>query len=184
MSRVLQQLHRDHANMAKLLDLLDAQVKLFDEDGGPDYDLVMDIMDYTSNYPDRCHHPMEDLVFRRLMKRDPGSRELVEELLRDHQALAQRTKQFAEVLARIVLDAEMPREQIAHLAREYVEVNRLHMRKEEERALPRAADVLREEDWSAVENAISGEDPLFGKQVQEQYLALHRAIVETSPATE
>ena len=137
MARVLQQLLRDHANMAKLLDLLDAQLLLFDAGGSPDYNLIMDIMDYTSNFLDRCHHPTEDLVFRRLMRRDPGSRQVVETLLQDHQALAQLTYQIAEALTTVVLDADMPREQIAHLAWEYVDVNRRHMEKEEATVLPR-----------------------------------------------
>ncbi len=179
MPRVLRQLRNDHVNMAKLLDLLDSQVRLFDEGGAPDYDLILDIMDYTMNYPDRCHHPIEDLVFRKLMARNPASRPVVEELLEEHAALARRTKQFAEALERVVLDAELPREEIAKLARDYVAVNRRHMEREERTVLPLVRETLEDDDWAEIEAALRGEDPLFGERVHQQYLALHQAIVGT-----
>jgi hypothetical protein len=40
MSNIIDQLHTEHANMAKLLNALDRQVTIFDAGGTPDYDIA------------------------------------------------------------------------------------------------------------------------------------------------
>lgn len=52
-----------------------------------------------------------------------------------------------------------------------------HIAKEEEDVLPRAAQVLRQEDWEAVRAAVPpGRDPLFGGGSEERYRELHRQV--------
>ena len=40
MTNIIDSLHQDHANLAKLLDALERQLALFDEGETPDYDIV------------------------------------------------------------------------------------------------------------------------------------------------
>lgn len=181
MSRVMRQLRRDHVNMTRLLGLLDMQLLVFDDGGAPDYHLMLDIMDYTMNYPDQCHHPKEDLVFRKLMERDANLRPLLEELLEEHVTLAEMTRAFAEALGKVVLDAELRRERVAKLARDYITATRLHMEREETIVFPRALDILGDEDWDEIDAEITADDPLFGTEVEARYLALHQSIISAPP---
>ena len=45
--------HAEHANFAKLLDLLEGQLDLFHKCESPDYELMLDIMFYMTPLPGR-----------------------------------------------------------------------------------------------------------------------------------
>ncbi len=183
MSQVMEQLRTDHLNMARLISVLDLEMRTLEGAGAPDFELMLDILDYALNYPELCHHPQEDLVYRRLMERDPVSSEVVEDLLEEHEKLTAITKEFAELLRGITLDGEVPREKLGALGREYVAVHRRHIEREEITVFPLAEKALREEDWVEIDAAISGDDPLFGPEVADRYLALYKSIITLSPAS-
>ena len=64
MAEVVRQLRQEHTSMARLLDVLERQIAVFRQGGDPDYDLIEAVVEYCLTYPDQCHHPKEDLVFR------------------------------------------------------------------------------------------------------------------------
>ena len=66
MANIIERIRDEHANMAKLLDALERQVAVFDGGGKPDYEIVLSVLDYFLDYPDRCHHPKEDLLARKI----------------------------------------------------------------------------------------------------------------------
>ena len=65
MARVLDELRRDHRNMAKILAIVEGQARLIREGRIADLDLVERAMDYSLGYPDLCHHPKDDLILER-----------------------------------------------------------------------------------------------------------------------
>ncbi len=183
MSQVMEQLRTDHLNMARLISVLDMEMRTFEGAGAPDYGLMLDILDYHLSYPELCHHPKEDLVYRRLMERDPVSSEIVEDLLEEHKKLGVMAKEFAELLRRITLDGEVPREKLGALGREYVAIHRRHIEREEITVFPLAEKALKEQDWVEIDAAISGDDPLFGPEVADHYRALYDSITALPPAS-
>jgi hemerythrin-like domain-containing protein len=56
----------DHVRFARLLDLVERELAAFHDGGQPDYGLLLDIVHYLRHYPDRFHHPREDVAFTRL----------------------------------------------------------------------------------------------------------------------
>src|SRR5471032_1226282 len=73
--------HAEHKHFARLLDLLEQQVVAFHADDGPNYELMLDVVSYLRYFPDRYHHPREDVAFARLVKRDPAMKPLIEKTL-------------------------------------------------------------------------------------------------------
>ncbi len=49
MAETIGELHQEHRNMAKLLDLLEAELAVYRDGGVADFDLIRDIMDYTTS---------------------------------------------------------------------------------------------------------------------------------------
>ena len=45
---------------------LEKQMDVVRDEENADFELMHDIMLYMTHYPDRTHHPMEDLVFQKL----------------------------------------------------------------------------------------------------------------------
>ena len=64
---LLEELERDHLNMAALLRVLERQVEVFRRGQAPDYEIIQAVMEYFLDYPDLIHHPKEDILGRRLM---------------------------------------------------------------------------------------------------------------------
>lgn len=182
MPRVIEDLRREHSNIARLLDLLERQVELLESAGAPDYSLMLEIMEYTLNYPDLYHHPKEDLVFRKLIERDANAAAAARELIEEHEALGRATREFADTLRNVSLDAEVPRAHVIARAREYIDLNRRHMEKEETNVFPLALQSLEAGDWAEIEAARApGEDPLFGGALERQYDALRESIFGQAP---
>ncbi len=176
MAQVMSDLHRDHANLETLLVLLDAEARRLETALGRDFWVVRDIMDYMMNYPDLCHHPREDLVFKKLLERDPASRAAVEDLLQEHEALRERTMELAEAVSAAMLNPNLPVEQMIKLAKEYSMFLRRHIDKEESMIFPVANEALGPDDWKEIDAAITANDPLFGGKARAVYRALHERL--------
>jgi len=81
------------------------------------------------------------------------------------------------MLRAIVGGAIVPRAEVEIAAATYLVYYGNHIALEEEDVLPRAAKVLKEEDWAAVRDAVKpGRDPLFGDDVAERFRELRRQI--------
>ena len=170
MSDVVESIHRDHANLAKLLDAVERQLALFDAGESPDYDIIRGVADYCLNYPDLYHHPKEDLIFQHLRQRDPLVVQQVGNLEDEHRSLGELTRHFAAALHNVLRDAEVPREAFDKAAREFLDTYRAHMRKEEEIFLPAAERTLDEADWREIDAQIARyEDPVFGPGGEERF---------------
>ena len=163
--------------MGTLLDLLESELERVQEGEVADFELMRDIMVYTTRYPDHAHHPIEDLMFRRWLKHDEKARELVSTLGREHRGLAEKGGALAEILAHVVDGAMVSREGIETRARDYCEFLRYHMKVEEEQAFPGAQRALREEDWAGIASAFAEhEDPVFGPVVHDEFRDLFELI--------
>ncbi|NIR29947.1 MAG: hypothetical protein GWN84_11660 [Gammaproteobacteria bacterium] len=178
MSDVMRQLHQDHHNVTRLLALLEEQFATIQQAGRADFEVMMDIMDYMTHYPDMHHHPTEDLVFERLVRRDPGARPAVQDLLDEHKVLAEKGSSLHRALSQVVDGALVPREPLEEQGRDYIDVLRRHMNKEESQVFPLAKRRLNDEDWKAVDEAKgSMQDPLFGEILDEEYRTLYQLII-------
>ncbi|HUL10233.1 MAG TPA: hemerythrin domain-containing protein [Candidatus Acidoferrum sp.] len=178
MVQIIDQLGRDHRNLRLLLDIVEEEANAYRKGRTPDFDLLRLIAEYSLHYPDLVHHPKENLIFERLVVRDPGAAEVVGDLIAEHRKLAELTRRFAAAMSNAARDVELPREWLDALAREYLQANRLHMQFEEQYFLPRAMAALTEEDWLAIDENLSyAGDPVFGEKVAEAYLYLHDRIL-------
>ena len=175
----IQTLHKEHSNFAKLLDLLEARASSIQAGEEPDYALMLDVMEYLTHYPDRFHHPREDLAFRRLQRQRPQMRSVVQELERQHEAIVTSGLRLVEQLERATKGMVLPREALAESTRNYVAALRANIHFEETELFPLAAETLQADDWLLIDAAFHFmEDPLFGDTIQERYRALHRQIAQ------
>ena len=180
MSDVIWKLRDDHKKFARLLDLIAREVRVFDAGELPDYDLVSNILDYTQNYPDLYHHPVEDLVLAKLRLRDPDAAASVGGLDKEHEKLGALTRRFAAALHNVMQDAELPRDWFIDVAGDYLSFQRRHMQMEEVVFFPPALRALTDPDWQEIRDAITlPGDPLFGDgEGQAKYDRLHREILK------
>lgn len=181
MSEIMDQLKADHRNIARLLDTLDRQISVVHDEGVADFDLMHDIMTYMAHYPDHTHHPIEDLVFAKLIGHDADAASVVARLEREHVALAEKGQRFLEMLRHVVDGAMVERDVLENTGRDFVAFLRSHMEVEDSDAFPRAEKALTAEDWQDVADGFEARtDPVFGPVVAEEFRALFEYIEQES----
>ena len=182
MHRIMAELHQDHIHLARLLDLLDEQVLLITNDGDPDFQLMVDIAHFIRSYPDLVHHPKEDQVYRVLKQRSAKWADLVDVLHHEHQTLPAITIAFLAMLEGVVDGSSIiERDQLKLKIQHFIDVQRQHMKKEENTVFPLIEKTLNEQDWADVESGlVNKDDPLFGAKVEACYDNLYQIINDES----
>ena len=167
----------EHARFAHLLNLVERELAAFHTGEHPDYALLLDVVHYLHHYPDRFHHPREDVAFTRLVERDPDMALPVARLLQEHRVIAAAGETLLGVLEAVAEDALIERSAVETTAAMYLLYYRHHLATEERQVVPRAGQVLTAEDWAAVAAAAPhGADPLFGDDSEARYRELRRQI--------
>ena len=169
--------HSEHVNFARLLDLLEKQVAAFHRGERPNYDLMGDIVYYLRSFADCIHHPREDVAFARLAERQPAMELLTNRLLQEHRVIATTGEELLNRLNEATEDVMTPRVALEAAAATYVVYYRHHLATEESEIMPRAAQLLSQEDWAAVTAAVAApSDPLFGNDVEARFRELRKQI--------
>jgi len=177
-AEVIDRLQREHRNIAKLLDALEHQLAVFDTAETPDYDVLAGIGDYFTAFPDRCHHPKEDLILRKLRERDPEAVEIVGDLEAEHERIATLARHFQEAVQNVLGEAEVSRDAFDAVARHFIKDQRRHLQMEEERFFPLALEKLTAEDWAEIDARITDEkDPVFGADTSAEFAALRNELL-------
>ncbi|QCP51908.1 AraC family transcriptional regulator [Trinickia violacea] len=171
--------HTEHIHFAALLDTLEEQLTAFHRGEDPDYALMGNILYYMRNYSDRVHHPREDVAYERLAERDPGTLLVVNRLLQEHRVIAAAGEELLNRLNQAAGDEVIPRVALEAAVATYLVYYRHHISTEERDVMPRAAQVLTEQDWAAVDATVpASPDPLFGANVLKRFETLRGQIAQ------
>jgi hemerythrin-like domain-containing protein len=173
----------EHANLAKLLYVLERQVEAFNAGGQPDYDIIEGVIAYCLSFPDLCHHPKEDLLYRKLVTIDPDAADEMADLEVAHEELAALTRKFASTIHQVLHDPDAQRVTFARVAQDFLYLYRRHIEMEETAFFPAALKALGPEDWAEIDAQVSDrEDPLFGAKVEKRFADLRREILDLDRA--
>lgn len=179
MPEALSRLREEHENILRLLDALEHQVAVFESGKRPDYDVLSAVADYFTGFPDRCHHPKEDLILQKLRRRDPAAAAQVGDLETDHEHIGELARHFKEAVQNVLDEVEVSREAFVAVARHFLEEQRRHLRMEEQRFFPAALAALTADDWAEIDRrATREEDPVFGTAVSREYAQLRDSILK------
>ncbi len=171
-------LNNEHRQLASLLDALSQQSDQLLPGREPDHGLMQDIVRYMADFPDEYHHPREELLFERLVRRDPGSVEIVRVLEAGHAEIYRRSRELLDELERIVSrGTQADGRRLKYLCDRYIGFYREHINTEEGRLFPRATEKLRQNDWAAINaGSVGVDDPLFGARVRREYRRLSQYL--------
>lgn len=162
MPKILDSLVEDHARMTRILDLLEAEITVDDSLGGPDFHVIARILDYFLSFPDLCHHPKEDMVFRALEKRDPAAASRVGDLVAEHSKLASVVHKLSFTATRTALgDDRADGDWFMSMSRSLLETHRHHMKMEDLHFFPVAEQLLTDDDWRDIEDHLMTYDECF-----------------------
>jgi hemerythrin-like domain-containing protein len=175
---LMKALRAEHRHIAGVMELFGDQLKAIDGGQLVDTHVVYEIMDYMISWPDRYHHPREDLIYGRVAELDSSSADEVDTLQRDHDSSAKRGR---EVLAEVERwrEGEVSGAAVVKAGRAYIDHMSEHMNLEEKLVFPHIESVLTTEDWRELaedDQLRPVSDPVFGPRVQREYRNLTRKL--------
>lgn len=182
MDRKQNAIHLDHINFDKVLNVLQATVSELVDGNSNDrqkQDLLYSIIYYIRMYPDRVHHPKEEKhLFPILLQKDPELKNLIDQLQGQHNMGEKHVGELNEALNAFMKAPENKTDQLQGAAAKFIAFQRNHIGLEERELLPKAYEVLSDDDWVRIEKAFqSNADPLFGENIETGYQSLFQRII-------
>ncbi|KGE03135.1 hemerythrin domain-containing protein [Pseudohaliea rubra] len=171
-------LRAEHRHIAAVMALLSQQLNAIERGDLVDTHVLYEIMDYMVTWPDRFHHPREDLIYDHVAEVDQGMAGEVRELERDHDHMAREGREVLYVIERWRA-GELSGREVVDKGRGYVRRAHEHMNLEEDEVFPLIDAVLTRSDWRDLEAEDSlnpAADPVFGRRVQREFRHLARKV--------
>lgn len=138
---------------------------------------------YIVDYPEKIHHPKEEILFALLEQRTDSVNEEIAQLRTQHTHGEAMVRELEHQLTQYELDRDRAFAPFSTAVEEYVKFSFDHMRLEEQAILPAADRFLTEADWDAVDPAFAASrDPLAGTAYKESFDTLFSLIVNITPA--
>jgi len=177
MSDTLTLLGYEHKYFEALLSLIDQQLHGMAAGGRVDIELVQSVAEYFSSYPDECHHPVEDMVFRRLCMRQPDAVPDPARLSNEHRDIERLTKSLVAAVATVATGNGVHTSELQETMEKFVDSYRVHMEMEEQHFFSAAAKALAQEDWDEIDFSVfDRDDPLFNPSAQGRFQKLREKI--------
>lgn len=170
---LLTNLRTDHRNIAMLLDLLLKETERLEALEEPDYELVHDVMQYMTSYPDAVHHPREDLLYQHILSARPDVEENLRRVESDHVDIAKLGAKLRDDIDSIAAGTFIKRDVIIAELRNYRETLLAHMYWEERELFALADELQDDGEWSNIDlGGADDRDPLFGSRVDRKFRRL------------
>ena len=175
---IMKALRAEHRHMATVMQLFADQLKALEEGQYADGHVVFEIMDYMVTWPDRYHHPREDLIYCRVAELDPKAADEVDSLQRDHDRTATVGRELLQTIESW-REGAIAAETVIEQGRAYIDHTYEHMNIEEKVVFPHIESILSLEDWRELAEddqlrAVS--DPVFGPRVQREFRNMARKM--------
>ncbi len=168
----------EHRYMNRVFDAFKEQLEILDDDGQADFELMADVLLYMRRFPEKAHHPREDVVFRKLMERDEDLRGDIEAVFVQHETLAQKGQALLKSLNEISENENVEQQKsLRFRCADYQEIYEKHIDFEEAKLFPLLETVLTDGDWDDISKNLTVErQAMLGKRVGKQYRALNEYL--------
>ncbi|MDH3375811.1 MAG: hemerythrin domain-containing protein [Gammaproteobacteria bacterium] len=178
-------IHGEHRNLSSVLFCLGSLVTDIEKHNvKPDCRVFHAIANYIESFLDQYHHPKEDeYLFPAIARQYPRAQPLIDALEEQHNRgteLLHRVRRKLATYEYVGADAFIP---FRDAARDYINFQREHIRKEETELMPLAREHLQVSDWKPIDEAfLAHTDPLFGEARKKEFEILYSTIIRLAPA--
>ena len=175
---LMKALRAEHRHIATVMQLFADQLKAIEAGELVDTHVVYEIMDYMVTWPDRFHHPREDLIYGRVAELDSKAADEVDTLQRDHDNTAKSGRKVLQDITRW-REGEVSGAVVAKSGRAYIDHMYEHMNVEEKVVFPHVEAVLSIQDWRELaedDELRAVADPVFGARVQREFRNMTRKL--------
>jgi hemerythrin-like domain-containing protein len=172
---MIEKLLIEHDHIRRTLNLLEMQFLDLCRNKTPDFAMMRSIVVYIQEYPEVAHHPLEDMIYSILLKREVKV-DLLQKLISDHTDLENVTRKLRESVE-LRIQGDLSEDKLKQRLSKFLIRQRQHLYIEELEIYPLTISTLTKEDWDKVQSVLPhGDDPVFGTRTREDYELLYRQI--------
>ena len=131
---MINKLLTEHDHIRRTLNLLEIQFLDMCRNKKPDFAMMRSIAVYIQEYPELAHHPLEDMIYQILLKREEKV-ELLQKLITDHTELEQVTRNLRESVEAHV-QGDSSEEELKQILSKFLIRQRQHLYTEEMEIYP------------------------------------------------
>ncbi len=173
---MLNQLRQDHANMARMLHVLQLKQKTLAQGERPNFNLMREVVDYILSYMDGFANPLEKVCVERLHTKAPEHVSLTEQMAADYRELKPRLQRLSNDIDMILMDNVMPMDRFAGDLKDYLEAHRAYLRHEREGLFPLIDKHFSEEDMEELRVALPEGAEQELERLQQAYPELYAEL--------
>ena len=175
---IMAALRAEHKHIASVMEVFAQQLVAVDSGELVDTHIMYETMDYMVCWPDRFHHPREDLVYGRVAEIDSSAADNVDSLQREHDKMGVSARKLLADIDRW-REGEIRGDSVVKDGQAYIKQMYTHMNTEEKLVFPQIESVLSLADWRelAVDDQLKpAADPVFGGRVDREFRNLSRKL--------
>lgn len=175
---LMKALRAEHLHIATVMELFEQQLRELESGKPVDSHVLFEIMEYMVTWPDRYHHPREDLIYSRVAELDAAAADEVDTLQRDHDQSATSGRELLLLIERW-REGDASAESVVKAGLQYIADSYQHMNIEEKMVYPHIESILTLEDWRELAEddrlrAVS--ESIFGPRVQREFRNMTRKL--------
>jgi len=157
----IDELHQDHVNLEKLLNLLEQHIRKVSAGDAPNFLLASEIAEYIESYVKQHHHPREDRLYAFFRGRTADLDEVMSQCEQEHFALERKGRSLVEIIEGAMHDAVVPMSELVSRIETFLRDERAHLDLEEGQVFPSICAVATEDDWERLKQLLPPEkDPM------------------------
>jgi hemerythrin-like domain-containing protein len=175
---LMEALRAEHAHLANILGLFKEQLDAIEQGEVVDTHVVYEIMDYMVRWPDRFHHPREDLIYSRVAEIDAKAADNVDSLQHEHDDMAKRARAVLKDIEQWRA-GDVDGTAVIKSGRAYIDKLYAHMNTEEKVVFPQIESLLSATDWRELEMDDQLQplnDPIFGGRIDREFRNMSRRL--------
>lgn len=175
---VVSELHQDHVNLSKLLEILDKKILKLKAGNRPNMNLMADVISYIETYAGGYHHPREDQMYAYFQGKNSQLDAVMQECEDAHVNLKGYAHALLETIDGVLHDVVVPMDDLIAKLESFVNNEKAHVDFEETKVFPLLNEIATDADWIKVEKQLPVEaDPLFGEKRSEEYKSLFAELM-------
>lgn len=182
---IIGQLQEDHKQLVRMLYHLEREVKAIAglQPGSGSLETILDILDYVQMYPELWHHPVEDIIYEKLLKKAIPDPQLLHDALEEHELLETLTENLHVYIDAAALANDKPPMRFVKSTSDYVSRQLMHMEFEQKHLFPLTENYLDQNDWQDIKESMKLQRQLTDESRIQAYSELYRDIARGSMVT-
>ncbi|WP_447528176.1 hemerythrin domain-containing protein [Vreelandella sp. TE19] len=170
---MLNQLRLDHANMARMLHVLQLKQKTLAQGERPNFNLMREVVDYILSYMNDFATPLEKICVERLEEKAPEELPFMEKMASDYRELKPSLAQLSDDIDMILMDNVLPMDRFSDDLNTYLDAHRSYLRHEREKLFPLIDKYFTQEDLEELSQALPGKAQQELERLQDAYPELY-----------